>query len=176
MPKILIVGGGYAGFYTAWQLEKKLRPGEAEVTVVDPRPYMTYQPFLPEVAAGSIEARHSAVALRRHLRRTRVIAGRVTSIDHARRTAALRPAAGSERDLEYDIIVVTAGAVTRQFPIPGVAERAIGLKHVEEAVAIRDLLLVAFDRAATLAAGAGAQTAAHRHLRRWWFHRRGGIR
>ncbi|HEY5846419.1 MAG TPA: NAD(P)/FAD-dependent oxidoreductase [Microlunatus sp.] len=153
MPKILIVGGGYAGFYTAWQLEKKLRPGEAEVTVVDPRPYMTYQPFLPEVAAGSIEARHSAVALRRHLRRTRVIAGRVTSIDHARRTAALRPAAGSERDFEYDIIVVTAGAVTRQFPIPGVAERAIGLKHVEEAVAIRDLLLVAFDRAATLPPG-----------------------
>ena len=153
MPKILIVGGGYAGFYTAWQLEKMLRPGEAEVTVVDPRPYMTYQPFLPEVAAGSIEARHTAVSLRRHLRRTRVIAGRVTRIDHARRTAALRPAAGSERDFEYDIIVVTAGAVTRQFPIPGVSERAIGLKHVEEAVAIRDLLLVAFDRAAALPPG-----------------------
>ena len=52
MREILIVGGGYAGFYTAWGLQKKLRPGEAQVTVVDPRPYMTYQPFLPEVAAG----------------------------------------------------------------------------------------------------------------------------
>ena len=62
MPKILIVGGGYAGFYTAWQLEKKLRPGEAEVTVVDPRPYMTYQPFLPEVAAGSIGTQSSPSA------------------------------------------------------------------------------------------------------------------
>lgn len=58
VPKILIVGGGYAGFYTAWKLEKHLRKGEAEVTMVDPLPYMTYQPFLPEVAAGSIEARH----------------------------------------------------------------------------------------------------------------------
>ena len=38
MPKILIVGGGYAGFYTAWKLEKWLRPGEAEVTIVDPLP------------------------------------------------------------------------------------------------------------------------------------------
>ena len=94
MRRILIVGGGYAGFYTAWRLEKKLRPDEADVTVVDPRPYMTYQPFLPEVAAGSIEARHSAVSLRRHLRRTRVIAGRVTAIDHAHRTVSLRPAAG----------------------------------------------------------------------------------
>lgn len=64
MREILIVGGGYAGFYTAWGLEKKLRTGEARVTVVDPRPYMTYQPFLPEVTAGSIEARHAAVSLR----------------------------------------------------------------------------------------------------------------
>ncbi|MFD1047849.1 NAD(P)/FAD-dependent oxidoreductase, partial [Kibdelosporangium lantanae] len=62
MKRILIVGGGYAGFYTAWKLEKKLRRDEAELVVVDPRPYMTYQPFLPEVLAGSIEARHAAVA------------------------------------------------------------------------------------------------------------------
>ena len=58
VPKILIVGGGYAGFYTAWKLEKLLGRNEAEVTLVDPLPYMTYQPFLPEVAAGEIEARH----------------------------------------------------------------------------------------------------------------------
>ena len=49
MRTILIVGGGYAGFSTAWKLRKKLRPGEARVIVVDPRPFMTYQPFLPEV-------------------------------------------------------------------------------------------------------------------------------
>ena len=55
MRKILIVGGGYAGLYTAKKLEKYLARGEAEVTMVDPLPYMTYQPFLPEVAAGSIE-------------------------------------------------------------------------------------------------------------------------
>ena len=83
VPKILIVGGGYAGFYTAWKLEKHLRKGEAEVTIVDPLPYMTYQPFLPEVAAGSIEARHSVVALRRHLKRTTVVAAKVTGINHA---------------------------------------------------------------------------------------------
>lgn len=63
MPKVLVVGGGYAGFYTAWHLEKKLRPDEAEIVVVDPRPYMTYQPFLPEVTAGSVEPRHAAVCL-----------------------------------------------------------------------------------------------------------------
>src|SRR6185312_12731355 len=82
VPKILIVGGGYAGFYTALKLEKQLRPGEAEVTIVDPLPYMTYQPFLPEVAAGSIEPRHAVVSLRRHLEKTTVLTDKVTYIDH----------------------------------------------------------------------------------------------
>jgi NADH dehydrogenase len=153
VKQILVVGGGYAGFYTAWRLERTLRRSEATITLVDPRPYMTYQPFLPEVLAGSIEARHAAVSLRRHLRRTRLIAGRVTSIDHANKTVTVTTQDRPPFQQAYDIIVVTAGAVTRRFPIPGLAEQAIGLKHVEEAVAIRDRLLTAFDRAATLPPG-----------------------
>lgn len=153
MREIVIVGGGYAGFYTAWGLEKKLRPGEAHVTVVDPRPYMTYQPFLPEVTAGSVEARHAAVSMRRHLRRTRLISGSVTDIRHADRAITVRPAEGPDYELRYDTLVVTAGAVTRTFPVPGLKDHAIGLKHVEEAVAIRDRLLTAFDQAASLPPG-----------------------
>ncbi|CAM5602721.1 MULTISPECIES: NAD(P)/FAD-dependent oxidoreductase [Streptomyces] len=153
MREIVIVGGGYAGFYTAWGLEKKLRRGEARVTVVDPRPYMTYQPFLPEVVAGSVEARHAAISLRRHLHRTRVIAGTVAEIRNSARTVTVRPETGPDFDLPYDVLVVTAGAVTRTFPIPGLSDQAYGLKHVEEAVAIRDRLLTSFDRAATLPRG-----------------------
>ncbi|MEV6968679.1 NAD(P)/FAD-dependent oxidoreductase [Hamadaea sp. NPDC051192] len=153
MRTILVVGGGYAGFYTAWKLEKKLRRDEARIIVVDPRPYMTYQPFLPEVLAGSVEARHAAVSLRRHLRRTRLIAGSVNRIDHAERTVTVQPVDGEPFPLAYDVIVVTAGAVTRKFGIPGVAEQAIGMKHVEEAVAIRDRLFTSFDRASALPPG-----------------------
>lgn len=153
VPRILIVGGGYAGFYTAWKLEKHLRKGEAEVTIVDPLPYMTYQPFLPEVAAGSIEARHSVVSLRRHLKRTKIVAAKVTGINHAAKTATITPEMVEPYELEYDHIVVTAGAVSRTFPIPGIADNAIGLKTIEEAVAIRDRLMSNFDRAATLPPG-----------------------
>lgn len=153
VPKILIVGGGYAGFYTAWKLEKHLRKGEADVTIVDPLPYMTYQPFLPEVAAGSIEARHSVVALRRHLKKTNVVAAKVTGIDHANKVATITPIAGEPYEFAYDQIVVTAGAVSRTFPIPGIADNAIGLKTIEEAVAIRDRLMSNFDKASTLPAG-----------------------
>lgn len=153
VPKILVVGGGYAGFYTAWKLEKHLRKGEAEVTMVDPLPYMTYQPFLPEVAAGSIEARHAVVAHRRHLKRTNVITAKVTGINHAQKVATITPPLGESYEFEYDQIVVTAGAVSRTFPIPGIADNAIGLKTIEEAVAVRDRLMSNFDKAASLPAG-----------------------
>ena len=154
MPKILIVGGGYAGFYTAFKLEKWLRDGEAEVTIVDPLPYWTYQPFLPEVAAGSIEPRHAVVPIREHLPKTRVLAARVTNIDHAAKTATLTPADGEPWVESYDTVVVTAGSVSRTFPIPGVADVAIGLKTIEEATAIRDRLRNNFERASTMPAGA----------------------
>lgn len=153
VPKILIVGGGYAGFYTAWKLEKHLRKGEAEVTVVDPLPYMTYLPFLPEVAAGSIEARHAVVSTRRHLKRTNIVAAKVTKIDHANRVATIAPADGEPYEFAYDQIVVTAGSVSRTFPIPGIADNAIGMKSIEEAVWVRDKLLSNFDRAAAIPAG-----------------------
>jgi len=154
MPKILIVGGGYAGFYTALKLERSLRPGEAEVTMVDPLPYMTYQPFLPEIAAGSIDPRHAVVSHRRHLEKTTVLTAKVTGISHATKTATITPEIGEPWEFEYDIIVVTAGSVSRTFPIPGVADQAIGLKTIEEATAIRDRVLTNFDKAALLPAGA----------------------
>lgn len=153
MKRIVVVGGGYAGFYAAWFLERTLRRAEAEVVVVDPRPYMTYQPFLPEVAAGAIEPRHTVVSSRRHLRRTRLVPASATRVVHARRVVEAVTVDGNRLELPYDVVVVTAGVVTRKLPVPGLAERAIGLKNVEEAVAIRDQVLTALDRASSLPPG-----------------------
>jgi NADH:quinone reductase (non-electrogenic) len=141
------------GLLCGMEAGEELRRGEAQVTVIDPRPYMTYQPFLPEVMAGSIEPRHAVVSLRSHLRRTEVVAGTVTAVDHANKKVTVRPPVGPEFNFSYDIIVVTAGAVTRTFPIAGIAEQAIGLKHIEEAIAVRNRLLAAFDEASNLSAG-----------------------
>ena len=153
-PKILIIGGGYAGFYTAFKLEKLLNKGEAEVTLVDPLPYLTYQPFLPEVVAGSIEARHAVTSHRRHLKTTNLIAGKVTNVDHSTKTATIVVSGLKPYQMQYDQIVVTAGAVSRTFPIPGVADYAIGLKTIEEAVEIRNRIMTNLDKAANLPAGA----------------------
>ena len=93
-PRVLVVGGGYVGLYVALKLQKKIANAGGIVTLVDPLPYMTYQPFLPEVAGGNIEARHAVVSHRKHLKQTELIQGRVTSIDHANRTAVVAPADG----------------------------------------------------------------------------------
>lgn len=153
VPKILIIGGGYAGFYTAFKLEKILKDGEAEVILVDPLPYLTYQPFLPEVVAGSIEARHAVTSLRRHLKKTRIISGKALDVDHSKKIATIGIKGSEPFELSYDQIVMTAGAVSRTFPIPGVAEHAIGLKTIEEAIEIRNRIMTNLDKATNLPAG-----------------------
>lgn len=153
MPKILIVGGGYAGFYTAFKLEKLLKEGEAEVTLVDPLPYLTYQPFLPEVVAGSIEPRHAVTSFHRHLKKTNIISGKAVHVDHSTKTATIKVVGLEAFEHKYDQIIMTAGAVSRTFPIPGVAENAIGLKTIEEAIEIRNRIGINFDIASNLPAG-----------------------
>ena len=152
-PRILIVGGGYAGFYTAFKLEQLLGKGEAEVTMVDPLPYLTYQPFLPEVVGGSIEARHVVTSHRRHLKKTKLVSGKVTNIDHKKKTATVEVAGLKPQKLQYDHVVVTAGAVSRTFPIPGVADSCIGMKNIEEAIEVRNRITENLDKAAQLPAG-----------------------
>ncbi|QGK68771.1 NAD(P)/FAD-dependent oxidoreductase [Allosaccharopolyspora coralli] len=146
--RILVIGGGYVGMYTALHLQKKLGRREASVTVVDPQPHMTYQPFLPEAAAGNVEPRHVVVPLRRVLKRCHVITARVTEIKHAdKRVTIENPQAGKE-ELEYDELVVALGSVSRLLPIPGLAEQGISLKTVGEAIYLRNHVLAKMDAAA----------------------------
>jgi NADH dehydrogenase len=147
--RILVVGAGHVGLYAALRLSRKLRRGEAEVTVVDPVSHMTYQPFLPEVSAGNISPRHSVVPLRRELRRCHILAGRVTRIEHDRHVAIVQPIIGPPREVGYDHIVVAPGSVSRTLPIPGLREQAIGFKTIGEAIYLRNKVLDRLDVAAT---------------------------
>ncbi|MBA2774979.1 MAG: NAD(P)/FAD-dependent oxidoreductase [Nocardioidaceae bacterium] len=144
-PHIVIVGGGYVGMYTALGLQKSLRRGEARVTVIDPRSAMTYQPFLPEAAAGSLEPRHVVVPLRRTLKGCEVLTARVVGIDHAAKCVTVQPPQGDTHELSYDELVIAAGSVARTLPIPGLKEVGMGFKQIEEAIALRNQVLDRLD-------------------------------
>jgi NADH dehydrogenase len=148
-PHILVVGGGYVGMYTALRLQKKLARREADITVVDPQPHMTYQPFLPEAAAGNLSPRHVVAPLRKVLRNCRVLTGAVVGVDHARKVATFEPAVGKPRELAYDHIVLAPGSVARTLPIPGLREVAVGFKTIGEAIYLRNHVLAQLDAAAT---------------------------
>src|SRR5690554_2988397 len=105
MPKrVLILGGGYGGMYTALKLRRKAGR-KVDITVVDSRPYMTYQPFLPEAAAGSIEPRHAVVPLRKELKGIKVEQGLVTAVRHADREIDIASDYGTQKTVQYDEIV-----------------------------------------------------------------------
>ncbi|MFI1967180.1 NAD(P)/FAD-dependent oxidoreductase [Streptomyces pathocidini] len=140
--------------YTALRLQRTLKRDEARIVVVDPEPYMTYQPFLPEAAAGSISPRHVVVPLRRVLDRCQVVIGEATAIDHAKRTATIRTLATEEEgtgavEVEYDELVLAPGSVSRTLPVPGLAEYGIGFKTVEEAIGLRNHVLEQLDIASS---------------------------
>jgi len=147
MTRILIVGGGYVGMYTALRLQRRLPPGVARITIVDADSYMTYQPFLPEAAAGNLEPRHVVVPLRAVLPGCDIVAGVATEVNTARRTVRVQPHAGEGYELPYDLLVYAPGSVSRLLPIPGLAECGIGFKTVEEAIHLRNQVLGQLDLA-----------------------------
>ena len=148
--RILVVGGGYVGYHAARRLEGRMRTGEATVTLVNPDNFLTYRPLLPEVAAGSLEPRHAVVPLRDALPRTRFVAGRLTGLSPAHRTATVHTYAGSERGLSYDHLVLAPGGMTKTMPVPGLADQAIGFTTLTEAIALRNHLLSRFETAEEL--------------------------
>ncbi len=147
VKRILLVGGGYIGMYTAMRLERLLKGGDHVLTLVNPENFMQYQPFLPEVASGTIDPRAVVVPLRRVLHRTDLVIGEVVRIDHEVRAAMVRLADGEERAYPYDHIVLGAGSRARVLPVPGLAEHAVGFKTVAEAIYLRNRVLSQLDRA-----------------------------
>ncbi|MFI6447388.1 NAD(P)/FAD-dependent oxidoreductase [Kitasatospora sp. NPDC050543] len=155
--RILIAGGGCAGMSAALRLQRglrdRLRTGRVEITVVEPQPYLTYHPLLAEVAAGSIDPRHVVVPLRSALPGCRVLTARITRIEHATRRAWADAAQPGEPavpvELDYDVLVVAPGSVSRTDPVPGLVEHGFGFSTVGEAVSLRNHVLEQLDLASS---------------------------
>lgn len=146
-PRILVVGGGFAGVECARRLERKLTPGEADIAIVAPFSYELYLPLLPQVAAGVLTPQSVAVSLRRMLRRTRIIPGGAIGVDPQAKVCVIRKITDEVVDEHYDYIVMAPGSVTRTFDIPGLTEHARGMKTLAEAAYVRDHVISQLDLA-----------------------------
>ena len=139
--RVVIVGGGFGGLYTA----KRLGRAPVGVTVIDRRNFHLFQPLLYQVATGALSPGEVASPIRVVLKRNRntaVLLGEVTDLDPAARRVILR-----DGEVPYDDLIVATGATHAYFGHDDWAKLAPGLKTVEDATEIRSRVLAAFEHA-----------------------------
>ncbi|TCC61887.1 NAD(P)/FAD-dependent oxidoreductase [Kribbella pittospori] len=139
LPRVVIIGAGFAGFHAAKTL-CRLAKGRAEVVVINPTDYFLYVPLLPEVATGILEPRNITVSIADALPDVRLVLGEVEGLDLDRRTVQYADPLDRRDELEYDRLIIAAGSVNKLLPIPGVTEYAHGFRGIPEAVFLRDHL------------------------------------
>ena len=143
----MIIGGGFGGLYCA----RKLARLPVRVTVVDRKNHHTFQPLLYQVASAVLSPGDIASPIRAILRRrenVRVLLDEAVGFDLERRRVQLR-----DQELEYDYLVVAAGATHSYFAHPEWEPLAPGLKTIEDALEIRRRILLAYELAERRAAG-----------------------
>jgi NADH dehydrogenase len=148
VPRVVVVGGGFAGFHTARTLSRQVGH-DAEIVVVNPTDYFLYLPLLPEVAAGILEPRRVTVSLAATLPGVRLVLGEVDAVDLEQRRVHWVDPEGGRGELGYDRLVLAAGSVNKLLPIPGVAEHAHGFRGIPEALYLHDHVTRQVELAAT---------------------------
>src|SRR5512138_3723886 len=141
-PHVVIIGGGFGGLNAA----KALRKAPVRITVVDRHNHHLFQPLLYQVATATLSPGDIASPIRwilRHSRNTRVLLAEVRTIDLMGRRVLLED--GSS--IEYDYLIVATGTSHTYFGHDEWARYAPGLKTLEDALAIRRRILVAFEQA-----------------------------
>ena len=146
--RVLILGGGFAGVYTARRLEKLLRPEEASITLINRENYWVYQPMLPEVISGSIGLTNVVSPIRRLCPRTKVIMREVEHIDLDKQIVTISPGFRPRQlQLQYDHLVIALGNITDFHGMPGMMENATPFRTLADAMALRNHLIDVLEEA-----------------------------
>ncbi len=149
--RVVIVGGGFAGVYTARALQKlKAAGAPIEITIVSRDNFFLFTPMLHEVAASDLDITHIVSPLRTLLRHCDVFVGDVESIDLERRRVLV--AHGFERhdhELEYDQLVIALGSTTNFYGLPGLDAHCLTMKTLGDAIHLRNRVIATLEEADT---------------------------
>ncbi|GJM43893.1 MAG: hypothetical protein DHS20C21_07350 [Gemmatimonadota bacterium] len=150
--RIVILGGGFGGAYCARRLERSLRGSDVEILLIDRNNYFAFSPLLVEAGTGSLEPRHAVVPIRSFLRSASFRMAEVVRVDRTRREIRYRiEETGQVTTTRYDHLVLAMGSVSLRPPVPGLAEHGLDLKHLVDAVALRDRAVRMLEAAAATA-------------------------
>lgn len=146
--RVVILGGGFGGVYTALRLEKTWRQaGQVEIMLVSRENYFLMTPLLFEAGSGVLEPRHAVNPIRPLLRGTRFVEAEIKGIDLDRRAVVVRPAnEGETYDIPYDHLVLALGGVTNTRLVPG-SEYALTFKTLGDAMFLRNQVIRLFEAA-----------------------------
>src|SRR3954451_23711206 len=144
--RIVILGGGFGGVYTARHLERlcKSRP-DVEIVLVSRDNFLMMTPLLFEVCSGALDARHCSFPIRAFLRTTRFVEATVEGIDPQRRVVRVS-GGGEPGELGYDQLVIALGGMTNRRMIPG-SEHAFTFKTLADAFLLRNHVIERLERA-----------------------------
>ncbi|MBK1621474.1 hypothetical protein CKO42_24295 [Lamprobacter modestohalophilus] len=143
-PRIVIIGGGFAGATAAKALERHLR--SAEIHLLSAENHLTYNPLLPEVVGASVLPGHVVAPLRQMVRRAKVHQVEVTGIDTEARCVHFRNSSEGGH-LDYDHLVLACGSRANLQMIPGMAEHTLPLKTVGDALYLRNRVIARLEDA-----------------------------
>ena len=141
--RIVILGGGFGGVYAAMHLEK-LPAGRnsVEICLVSRDNFFLFTPMLHEIAASDLEITNIVNPLRKLLRKVEVLVGDVDEIDLPNRRVLISQYYQKRlRQLDYDHLVIALGSVTNFYDLPGLADLAIPMKTLQDAIRLRAQIL-----------------------------------
>ena len=148
-PRILILGGGFGGMYAALEFERALTRGvDLDVTLVNRDNFFLFTPMLHEVAASDLDITNIVSPIRKLLRRVTFFHGEIDAIDLVQKRVRLSH--GHEQhchSLPYDHLVLALGSTTNFFDIPGLADRALTMKSLSDAIFLRNRLIANLEEA-----------------------------
>jgi len=147
--RIVILGGGFGGVYTALALEHALGArDDFEIVLVNNENYFVFQPMLPEVISGTIGLTDVVSPLRRLLPRTDVHVRDVESVDLEKRSVTTSPGFQPHAHvIPFDHLVIALGTVTDFRGLPGLPEHAMPFKNLGDALALRNHVIRALEEA-----------------------------